>query len=55
MKTSHMWRYPKLEGRFGTVASGPKMSVALSDRPVALLVVSLAGWHAVVSHTVRTE
>jgi hypothetical protein len=31
------------------VASGPKVSVALSDRPVALLVVCVVGWHAVVS------
>ena len=28
-----------LEGRFEPVASGPKVSIALSDRPVALLVV----------------
>jgi hypothetical protein len=32
------------------VASGPKVSVALSDRPVALLVVFVVGWHALVSH-----
>jgi hypothetical protein len=32
------------------VASGPKVSIALSDRPVALLVVCVLGWHALVSH-----
>ena len=32
------------------MASGPKVSVALSDRPVALLVVCVVGWHALVSH-----
>jgi hypothetical protein len=35
------------------VASGPKVSIALSDRPVALLVVCVVGWHAVVSQHVQ--
>ena len=34
------------------MASGPKVSIALSDRPVALLVVCVEGWHAVVSQCV---
>ena len=38
-----------LEGRFEPVASGQKVSIALSDRPVALLVVCVEGWHALVS------
>ena len=37
------------------MASGPKVSIALSDRPVALLVVCVAGWHAAVSQYTELE
>ena len=37
------------------MASGPEESVALAGRPVALLVVCVAGWHARVSHGGRTD
>ena len=33
------------------MASGPKVSIALSDRPVALLVLCVVGWHALVSQS----
>ena len=44
-----------LEGMFEPVASGPKVSIALSNRPVALLVVCVEGWHAVLSHVWPTS